>query len=157
MTDTLILARKDAVARGDKALGRELYHQLIDQGYLPEEIDASTFTDDVPSPVSVVPNPEPEVLGPPSNDPTVVRLWEKRQALLGELGTVSHPKTGNPRRVGEVEAQIATVDADIATLLAPPAASDADKPDAPDTTEAPAAPEKAVKPAPKRRTAKDAE
>ena len=43
MTADLIQARKDAIARGDKALGREIYHQLIAQGYVPEQIDADTF------------------------------------------------------------------------------------------------------------------
>lgn len=43
MTTDLIAARKDAIARGDKALGREIYHQLIAQGYVPEQIDADTF------------------------------------------------------------------------------------------------------------------
>lgn len=147
MSADLIQARKDAIARGDKALGRELYGQLIGFGYRPEDIDASTFTDDVPGPVFADPSPEPEVAVPPSNDPAVVQRWNYRQALAGELGRVSNAKTGNPRRVKEITAVLEGLDAELAALTAP---------EAPETTQAPEAPEKAVKPEPKRRIRKDA-
>lgn len=142
MSEALIKERKEAVAAGDKAAGRNAYHQLQEAGYQPDEIDATTFTDEIPEPKVVVVNPEPDVPVPPSSDPAVVKVWEKRQALLAELGSVEHPKTGNPRRVKEVKAMIEKTDKELEELTAP------------ETTEATAAPEAAVKPAPKRRATK---
>lgn len=50
----LLVARRDAIARGDKALGREIYHQLQAMGMKPEDIDA--WTEPAPEPAK----PEPE-------------------------------------------------------------------------------------------------
>lgn len=36
----LLVARLEAIAAGDKALGREIYHQLFNTGMAPHEIDA---------------------------------------------------------------------------------------------------------------------
>jgi hypothetical protein len=36
----LVQARKDAIERGDKNLGREIYHKLTTMGILGENIDA---------------------------------------------------------------------------------------------------------------------
>lgn len=143
MTAELVQERKEAVARGDKAAGRNAYHQLQEAGYQPSELDATTFTDEIPEPKVVVPNPEPEVAVAPSNDPAAVKAWEKCQALRAELGSVEHAKTGNPRRAKEVKVQLKNAEKELAALT---------EPDAPETTQAPEAPEKAVKPAPKRRT-----
>lgn len=154
MSEPLIQARKDAIERGDKALGRELYGQLIAAGYRPEDIDADTFdgNGDI-SPAFADPSPEAEVPVPPSNDPIVVQRWNYRQALEGELGMVSNKKNGNPRRAKEIKAVIKDLDDEIEALLpkeeAVPDESN-EAPEAPETTEAPAAPEAAVKPAPKR-------
>lgn len=162
----LIQARDAALARGDKALARELYHQLLAAGYRPEEIDAGTATSTVAEDgVGVLVDAEPPA-SPPSTDPAVVRLWSDRQAFVAELGSVSSPKVGNPKRAKAVQEQIDEIDAEITRLLAVADEKQADEPEpaaeedvveeptAPETTEAPAAPEKAVKPAPKPRKPK---
>lgn len=84
MSADLVQARKDAIARGDKALGREIYHQLIEKGYDPEAIDADTFTN-----VGVEPNvpaaaveepPEPETTQAPEAPEKAVKPAPKRRS-----------------------------------------------------------------------------
>jgi hypothetical protein len=41
-TQELVEARKAALDRGDKALGREIYHQLQAMGVSPADVDADT-------------------------------------------------------------------------------------------------------------------
>jgi hypothetical protein len=46
--------RSEAIERGDKALGREIFHQLFNMGVSPDEINAG------PVPVEVVETVTPE-------------------------------------------------------------------------------------------------
>lgn len=48
----LLAARKTAIERGDKALGREIYHQLQEMGMIPSEIDGWTFGEPEAPPVA---------------------------------------------------------------------------------------------------------
>lgn len=63
----LVKARLAAIERGDKALGREIYHHLVNLGFSGEDIDANRIPiepEPVPEP-EVEPEPEPEVAETP--------------------------------------------------------------------------------------------
>lgn len=57
----LLAARKEAVAAGDKALGRELYHQVVALGVSPEDIDSGVAEERANTPDVADPVPAPEV------------------------------------------------------------------------------------------------
>jgi len=94
----------------------------------------------------------------------VEQLQERRESLTTERAFVEEARGADERRLGEIDEQIALVDAQLADLadvdaLYPeaPAVDDTvieedpvQEPNAPETAEAPAAPEQAVAPAPKR-------
>jgi len=57
----LVDARKAAIERGDKALGREIYHQLLLMGVDPDAINADTVDVDAFETADVAPAPEKAV------------------------------------------------------------------------------------------------
>jgi hypothetical protein len=90
--DRLLNGIRQARQDGDKALGRELYHQLQDLGFDAQAVDATVADPDVPLVRAVDPNPyagqeaptPPETTQAPEPEEKAVKPAPKRRTKSSE-------------------------------------------------------------------------